>query len=687
VTLHATIIERLRLVLISILGWTLVPYTNVPTFAANTDLQRDATTVLTDLSLDELMKIEVTSVAKHAQPLQQAAAAVFVISQEDIRRSGVTTIPEALRMAPGIEVARIDAHRWAISSRGFNEEFANKLLILVDGRTVYSPLISGVFWDVQDTLLEDIDRIEVIRGPGASLWGTNAVNGVINVITKKASDTQGFLAVAGAGTEERGFTSLRYGGSLGDQTHFRIYGKFFERDNFARQSGAPALDNWRNTRGGFRLDHTPSSQDDLTVQGEYYNGSEGLEFSEPILTAPYSQLTRGRWTFAGGHLRSRWAHRVADNSSLIVQAYYDRSDRESALFTERRNTVDFDAQHSFAVGSSHLVVWGLGYRFTHDHIVPSTTIRVSPTDRGLSFFTGFLQDEISLIPHTLAFIPGTKIEHNDFTGWTIQPSGRVRWTPRQNLTIWGAVSRSVRTPSRAEFDGMGDRQTLPPNTLFPGAPVALVSVAGSRRIQNESLMAYELGLRYQPADSLSIDVTAFYNRHSRLRSLEPETPALVTTSFPPHVVIPFTTNNKLSAEAYGIEVSSDWRPLEWWRLQATYSFLTLHMITGDSLDPDGRKLNGQSPSHHASLRSLMRLPGNVEFDLWGRYVDRLPTLNIQGYFNLDLRLGWKPLHNLDLSVVGQNLIDSHRPEFNASFLEQGSSEVQRGAYVKLTWQY
>jgi len=687
VTSTRTTLHRVRLLLLSLLGGLLVPYTSAPTFAANTDLQRDASSELTELSLEDLVNVEVTSVAKQAQPLQQAAAAVFVITQEDIRRSGVRTIPEALRMAPGIEVAHIDAHRWAISSRGFNEEFANKLLILVDGRTVYSPLFSGVFWDVQDTVLEDIDRIEVIRGPGASLWGTNAVNGVINVITKKAADTKGFLAVAGVGTEERGFTSLRYGGTLGDQTQFRVYGQFFERDNFARSSGAAAVDNWRNTRGGFRIDHTPSVRDDLTVQGEYYNGSEGLEFAEPILTAPYSQVIRGRWAFAGGHLRSRWTHSFSNSSSLIVQAYYDRSDRESALFTERRNTVDVDAQHSFAIGTTHLVVWGLGYRVTQDLIVPSMTIRVSPTTRGLNFFTGFLQDELTLIPQTLAFIPGTKIEHNDLTGWTIQPSGRLRWTPGPTLTIWGAVSRSVRTPSRAEFDGTGDQRTLPPNTLFPGAPVAVVSVAGSRRVQNESLMAYELGLRYQPVESLALDVTAFYNRHSRLRSLEPDSPVLITTSGPPHLVIPFMTNNKLAAEAYGVEIASDWRPLEWWRLQATYSFLTLHMLTGDSLDPNGRKLNGQSPQHQASVRSSIRLPGNVELDLWGRYVDRLPTLNIPGYFNLDVRLGWKPIPNLDLSVVGQNLVDSHRPEFNASFVAQGSSEVQRGAYVKLTWRY
>ncbi len=681
------IVNNTHLTLMGILGWTLVQYSIAPSFAANTEPQRDSSPELTDLSLEELVTIETTSVTKQSQPLHQAAAAVFIISQEDIRRSGVTTIPEALRMAPGIQVARLDAHRWAITARGFNGEFANKLLILIDGRTVYSPLFSGVFWDVQDTVLEDIDRIEVIRGPGASLWGSNAVNGVINVITKNASDTKGLLVVAGAGTEERGFTSLRYGGSFGENTHYRLFGKFFERDAFAKQDGTPAMDNWRTGRGGFRIDHTPSSHDTLTVQGDYYKGSEGLEFTEPTLTAPFSRLILGKWNYSGGNVLSRWKHFFSESSSLVAQAYYDRTERESSLFGERRDTVDFDLQHSFAWGNSHRLVWGLGYRLTFGHIVPSTTIRVSPTSRELSFATGFVQDEITLIPQKLAFIVGTKIEHNTFTGWAVQPSGRLRWTPRQDLTIWGAVSRSIRTPSRAEVDGTGDQQALPPNALFPGSPVALISIGGYPNVQNESLIAYELGTRYQPSESWSIDISAFYNRHSRLRSTEPGAPFLSITPFPPHLVVPFTLSNKLAAETHGVEVSSDWRPTEWWRVQAFYTYLNIRMIPGSSQDPIGITASGQSPRHEASLRSYLQLPGNLELDLWGRYVDRLPALNIQGYFNLDARVGWRPMTNLDISVIGQNLIESHRPEFNASFVAQSSTEVQRGAYVRLTWRY
>ena len=680
-------LRPINLLVVCLTGLIRLLLPNDLSFAANADPGQEAPPELTALSLEELMKVEVTSVSKQTQPLFEAAAAVFVISQEDIRRSGVTTIPEALRMAPGIQVARLDTHRWAVSSRGFNSEFANKLLVLIDGRTVYSPLFSGVFWDAQDTVLEDIDRIEVIRGPGASLWGANAVNGVINIITKKAKDTQGLLAVVGGGTKERAFTTLRYGAALGEHTHARLYGKFSERDEFVRSDGTPGGDDWRNGRGGFRLDHSLSSQDSLTVQGDYYRGSEGFGFTEPLLTTPYSQSIRDRWSYSGGNVLSRWKHAFSDNSSLIIQTYYDRTERESRLFNERRDTFDIDLQHSFALGQANRVIWGFGYRFTNDHIVNSTTIRATPTSRALNLFNGFIQDEFTLIPNTLALTAGSKVEHNDFTGWVVQPSGRLRWTPTQTLMFWGAISHAIRTPSRAEDDSALDQMTLPPNALFPGSPVALTTFGGQRGFRNESLVAYEIGTRYQPIEAWSIDISAFYNRYDRLRSVEPGTPSLATNPLPPHLVIPFVVSNKLAAETHGVEVSSEWHPIDWWHLRATYSYLRIRMITGTSLDPTGRNANGESPQHQASLRSLMQLPGNIELDLWGRFVDRLPTLNIPAYVSLDTRLGWKPIKNIEVSVVGQNLLESRRPEFTTAFVAQNGTETQRGAYVKLTWRY
>lgn len=667
-----------------LIGWS----SSLPTaHAANHVPTPDPGEELTELPLEQLMAIEVTSVARQAQPLAQAAAAVFVLTDEDIRRSGVTSIPEALRMVPGLQVARIDAHRWAISSRGFNNEFANKLLVLIDGRSVYTPLYSGVFWDMQDTVLEDIDRIEVIRGPGAALWGANAVNGVINIITKKAKDTQGVLAVVGTGTEERGFATLRYGGSLGQDTHFRIYGKHFERDDFARTDGSPAADSWRNLRTGLRLDSTLSARDSVTVQGDYYSGSAGQEFNEPTLTPPYNHHLLDRMDFYGGNALTRWKHEFANNSSLVVQAYYDRTAREGRTFNEHRDIVDLDVQHAFAWGERQHIVWGAGYRFSRDEIVSTPAIAIIPPSRGVSIFSGFLQDEITLIPNRLSFIAGTKIEHNDFTGFVVQPNGRVRWTPTDRLTLWSAVSRGFRTPSRAEDDGRVNSQAIPPNGLFPGSPVALAGLRGNRGFTNEALTAYEVGVRMQAHQTLSIDVAGFYNQYDHLRSFEPGAPSLELSPLPPHLALPFNISNKLSATTTGVEVSVDWRPLEWWRLQTSYTYLSIRMGSTDSIDPTRGDLPGENPQHQVSARSMMQLPGNLEFDVWGRYVDKLPALGVPSYASLDLRLAWKPTKQWELALVGQNLVDTHRPEFTATILPQAQSEVQRGAYVKATWRY
>ncbi len=675
------LISALGLMLMLVLGHAR------PLKAANQPATPDPADQLVNLPLEQLMNMEVTSVAKQAQPLAQAAAAVFVITEEDIRRSGATSIPEALRMAPGIQVARIDAHRWAISSRGFNGEFANKLLVLMDGRTLYTPLFSGVFWDVQDTTLEDIDRIEVIRGPGAALWGANAVNGVINIITKKAKDTQGILAVAGAGTEERGFATLRYGGSLGDDTHFRVYGKHFERDDFVRQDGSGASDSWRNSRAGFRVDSALAARDAVTVQGDYYNGTTGIDFQEALLTPPFSRQILDSQTLKGANLLTRWKHDLTNGSSVVLQAYYDRTERRSPLFGEYRDTIDLDVQHNLVLGDRHHLVWGAGYRGTHDRVFNTPSILLTPTTRYVSLFSGFIQDEITLLPNRVTFTAGTKVEHNDFTGFLVQPSGRLRWTPTNDLTLWGAISRGYRTPSRAEDDARITQQAIPPNGLFPGSPAALTAALGNRGFTNEALSAYELGGRMQVHETLSVDVTGFYNHYDHLRSLEPGSPTLETTPLPPHLLVPFFANNKLSAETRGVEVSAEWRPVEWWRLQTSYTYLHMRMLTGDSLDPLRNRAAGESPQHQVSVRSLMRLPGNLEFDLWGRYVDHLPALGVPGYINLDARLAWKPMKGLEVAVVGQNVLDTHRPEFVSSVVPQNGTEIQRGGYLKVTWRY
>ena len=406
---------------------------------------------LKSMSLEDLMNIRVTSVSKKPQRLLDAASAIYVITQEDIRRSGATNIPDALRRVPGIQVAHISANTWAITSRGLNGQFANKLLVLIDGRTVYTPLFSGVFWDVQDTLLEDIDRIEVIRGPGASLWGDNAVNGVINIITKKASDTQGGLLSTGYGDEQQGFASLRYGGKIGNSAHFRVYSKFFNRDNAVLASGEKANDRWDTLRGGFRIDWDVDNQDSLIVQGDIYDGETESNASTPILTSPFKESFNDESEFAGWNVLTRWKRVFSDSSNMELQLYFDRTERESAMFREDRDTFDFDFQHRFKFGERHDIVWGLGYRLNHDDIRNTFSLSFNPDDRYMSLYSGFVQDEITLIEDKLLLTVGSKISYNKFTDSEIQPNARLLWKLHERHSAWISLSRAVRTPSRAEI--------------------------------------------------------------------------------------------------------------------------------------------------------------------------------------------------------------------------------------------
>ena len=358
------------------------------------------------LSLEQLMDAEVTSVSKKQERLLNAASAIYVITQEDIRRSGFTSIPEALRMVPGVDVARIDGNKWAISIRGFNGQFSNKLLVLIDGRTVYTTTFSGVFWDIQDTLLEDVDRIEVIRGPGATLWGANAVNGVINIITKTASDTQGALVTAGGGTEEHVFTGVRYGGMLGRDATYRVYGKYFDRSPMVDSQGNPADDGWDQGRGGFRLDWQAVPRGHLMVQGDFYDGGANQTALMPILTPPYQISEGGSIHVRGGDILGRWTYAFSDRSDVAVQAYYDRDDRNAPEVDQTVQTGDLDLQHHFRLGSSHDVVWGLGYRVIQDEATNAAIVSLIPNRRTYQLFSAFVQDEVPLIAQRLRLTVG-----------------------------------------------------------------------------------------------------------------------------------------------------------------------------------------------------------------------------------------------------------------------------------------
>jgi iron complex outermembrane receptor protein len=645
-----------------------------------------------DMPLEDLLSMQVTSVSKKKQRLNEAAAAIFVITQEDIRRSGATSIPEALRMAPGIQVAKIDANKWAISSRGFNTQFVNKLLVLIDGRTVYTPAYSGVYWEVQDTLLEDVDRIEVIRGPGATLWGANAVNGVINIITKQAKDTQGGLLVAGSGNEERAIASLRYGAQLNDKAQGRAYLKYNNRDS----SYYPALDDdagdeWENLRGGFRLDTQLTENDNWTLQGDVYEvkANQLLNLwqdpSDPAnaVYAPYYLATNlpDRVKSTGWNLLTRWDRLLSEDSNIRLQVYYDHTRRAEIFNVQTHDTLDFDFQHQFKVLDVHDVVWGLGYRRVQDDFDNTFNVNFIPDRQSSELISAFIQDEIQLVPNRLHLTLGSKFEHNDYSGFEIQPSVRLVWLPTERSTVWASVSRAVRTPSRLETGSHIVARIIPiPPTYFP---MTLYTV-GNEDLESEKLMAYEAGYRIQPRENLSFDLALFYNDYDKLQNFE-RTPLPTEQLF----------DNKLTARTSGLEVVIDWRPQEWWRLQTSYSHI--HIISdldNDSTDPIGADsvVEGSTPRHQLSLRSMMDVSRQVSLDLWVYYMDELQRtswsvpISIPEYTSFNARLAWRPNDALEFSLNGHNLLDNHHREFvGENLLIQ--AEVERSIYGQVRWDF
>lgn len=640
-----------------------------------------------EMDLEALMKIEVTSVSKRPEKLSDAAAAIYVITQEDIRRSGATSIPEALRMAPGLEVARQDSHTWAISSRGFNDEFANQLLVLIDGRSVYTPLFAGVYWDVQDLPLEDINRIEVIRGPGAALWGANAVNGVINITTKKAKDTQGLLVTTGGGNEEQGFGTFRYGGKVNDDLFYRFYGKVLNRDNSSLTNGMPANDRWTMWQGGFRMDWEPGDQNMFTLQGDIYTGTLNQAVTVPLLTAPYSEELRDKVNVSGGNILGRWNHNFSANSDLALKLYYDRTDRDRVVFAERRDTFDLDLQHHFQIGSRQDLVVGVGYNITADELDNRFAVSFDPTKRTASLYSGFVQDEIQLIPDRLRLTLGTKIEHNDYTGWEVQPSGRLSLKITDKQTAWFAASRAISTPSRAEDDIRINRQVIPPGA--PGNPIPfpiLISQFGSRDMDSKELIAFELGYRIQPHPRVTVDLATFYNIYDRQRSLEQG--AATNNAIPPtYFIQPFTINNLIDGETYGGELASSFQLTEWWRVHMNYTLwsIQLHKKPGSN-DPVLEGAEHDSPNHQFLIRSLMDLPHHLELDLSLRYVDELSNRGVPSYTAFDARLGWRPNENWEFSIVGQNLFNQHK-EFAPSYIQTQTTEVETSVYGKITFRF
>jgi iron complex outermembrane receptor protein len=631
----------------------------------------------TSMSLEDLMKVEITSVSKQKQTVAEAPAAVTAIGQDDIRRSGLKTIPELLRLAPGLNVAQINASHWAISSRGFNELYANKLEVLMDGRSVYTPLFSGVYWDTIDYIIPDLDRIEVIRGPGATLWGANAVNGVINITTKSARDTQGFLASGEVSTIDR-VGGVRYGGKLDDNTYYRAYAKYRNSDDFDLADGQDH-DGWDALRGGFRIDRYAGDKDVITFQGDGYTQREGQTYNLPILLPPFVQKNYDTSNYSGGNVLARWTHTVSDTSDFTVQAYSDRQQRSDVQLGYTLDTFDLDVQHRFALTQHQEVIWGADFRFQSDSIRNTTLGQFNPRNRDSYLVSGFVQDDISIIPNRLHFILGTKMEANSYSGFEIQPGARVLWTPNEQNSVWAAVSRAVRTPSRWEEDSRIVYGTMPTQAGLTGE----LDTIGRTGFDSEQLWAYEIGYRAQVNKAFTVDATAFYNSYDRLRSGSVGDPSLSTDPFP-HLVIPINLHNSINGATYGFELAANWNVTPAWRLAGSYSFLVTELHRGFGVDPTLERLfEGTSPRNQFQIHSYYDVTKNLELNAGLYYVENLRTGDIPSYIRIDAGATWRPTTNVEVTVGVQNLLDPEHPEFNSGLFFNQTTETPRVVYAQV----
>jgi iron complex outermembrane recepter protein len=634
------------------------------------------------LSLAELGDIEVTTVSKEPERAMQTNAAIYVITQEDIQRMGATTVPEALRLAPGVEVERIDSHTWAVGIRGFGSNLTRDVLVLIDGRVVYTTLFAGTYWDVQNLLMEDIDRIEVIRGPGGTIWGPNALNGVINIITKKASDTRGTVIGAAGGNLEQGLANARYGGNSG-RIDYRIYEFGFNRGPEYHPDGIN-FDRWRSIQTGFRTDWQKSTRDGFTFQGDIYDEGAGEGVGASMYTPPYSEIVYGTAQLSGGDIVGRWQRIFSEGKDLQFQASYERTNRHEPNLIDLRNNYDVDFLDRFRLLARQEVSWGFGAIFSRgDNPVVVTGLQFQPSPRTDRLQQFFLQDEARLIDKRLTLNLGTKILKTNFTHWLLQPTARLLWTPTSKQSFWIAFTHAVRTPSDAEEDFSLLGFT---GAFINGLPL-LARFNPNPDFRPEQLNGYEAGYRLLFGKSVYLDIASFYNHYHGLFSEDiTGLPYLETTPGPPHYLIPADFGNGLLAITKGIEFSPEWRPLPFWRVRAGYSYL--HMNVGKtvgSLDIGTAPIiQGSSPKDEVWAQSGLDFAKVFSLDLTYRHDSALTALTVPAYTTADARFDWQVNRQFKLSAVGHNLLQPHHVEFSG--IDPGPSiGIKRTAYGQITW--
>ncbi len=636
---------------------------------------------LTQISLAALGNLKVTTVSKEPEEVWKTPAAIYVITQEDIRRSGATSIPEVLRLAPGVEVARIDSDHWSVGIRGFGNAFSKSVLVLIDGRSVYTPLFGGVYWEVQNLPLEDVDRIEVIRGPGGTIWGSNAVNGVINIITKKAKDTHGALVSIGGGNVDQGTGEFRYGGGNGKGFDYRVYGMGFSRGPEFHLDHDP-FDAWKTGQAGFRMDWDTQSRDSFTLQGDIYNGDDGERVAISSYSPPAQNNVDGIDEVSGGNLLGHWKRKLDEGSDVQVLAYYDRTNRLGPPFGEDHDTFDADFQYHTTLSRQQDFILGLGARLSpSDFIQTVPTVDFLPHHQTDKLYSAFAQDEIPILENQLWLTIGSKLEHNNYTGFEVEPRASLLWTPTPRQTVWASVTRAVRTPSDLEEDlQLTGFVTANPLPIF-------TRVADNGKFFSEELIGYEAGYRSLIRPKLYLDIATFHNDYNYLSSFGAASVFFETTPPPLRLVVAVPFANGIEGTTDGFEIAPDWRPERWWELKGSYSYLHMDLRRRPGSVDVSTVLTdeGSSPQHQAVIQSLFNLPKHFEFDQTYRYVSALPALSVPAYGTADLRLGWRPTQHVEFSLSGQNLLQPQHVEFVS---DPGLPvEIMRSAYGKVTFRW
>lgn len=643
---------------------------------------------LTDLSLEELMDVRVSLATRKPGRLSEIAAAVDVVTAEDMRRTGAENVPDALRQVPGMEVGRLDASKWALSSRGFNGLYSNKVLVLLDGMNLYSPVFSGVLWESMDISPEEVSRVEVVRGPGATLWGAGAMNGVISIATREARETQGLSLRAGTGTEQKAVLSGRWGGSIGTNAFYRVYGRAIRHDGFINSSGEPAGDDWKRQSGGFRVDWKASRRNSLTLQGEVSGADIGQEGNPTLVPGIILEGPDYRIKMQAGYVSGRWRRVFSPRSDFDLRVSFNGTRREDAFFFGGNSrTLDVDAQHHVAVAGRHDIVWGAGFRQMAHRVLSRRIMTMDPASRTFRTFSAFFQDDIDLVLQRLRLTAGSKFEDNSFTGFEIQPNLRLAWMPSPRHTFWTAASRAVRLPDPSDFDL---------KIIYELSPARFL-LNGNTNIRPEELAAFEFGWKTTPSVRFHAEVSGFINRYDRIQNYSLEDFRVFEN--PLVIEIPFLLDNVMTGKVKGVECVADAGLRRNLRIRASAAYLDVRQRWSDEVirkaQEIGRMLglerefvaewvgneNGKSPEWTGSLRLSWNPAASVEADLMARFVDDLPQMAVPGYTGLDARLAWRPNGLFEVFVLGRNLAGPKHLEFNETPASFGATLVQRSVFA------